>query len=179
MTRTSGQEVSQPIPPTAPWWKTASLEELEQSPALVKRFIAKAEGRGDDDSVPPETFARAIGLDTLFADDRTFELLVMLVNTRLDDVDDALAFRADEQKQATWSETLQTAKECCAVLERCAELLSKALSESVVNAVRTLAKRAGTLNTAAVVFVTTHGTNSSFVAPARATFKPAHRRPDT
>jgi hypothetical protein len=178
MTRTSGQKASQPIAPISPWWKTASVEELEQSPALVKRFIAKAEGRGDDGSVSPESFARAIALDTLFADDRTLELLVMLVNTRLDDVDDALALRADEQKRATWDETLQTAKECGAVLERCAELLSKAVSENVEKAVRTLAKRVGALNTAAVVFVLTHGSGEP-VAPARATFKPAHRRPDS
>lgn len=110
---------------------TREHPQSEHSHALVEKFIAKAVGRGDDGGDSPESFARAITLDTLFADDRKFEPLVMLVNLPLADVDDALALRADEQQQATWSETLQTGEECCAILERCAELLCKALSEDV------------------------------------------------
>jgi hypothetical protein len=162
-----------------PWWKTVSLEELHQSASLVETFIEKAEGRyRNDGQEPPERFARAIALNTLVVDDDKFELLLMLVNARLDDLDDALAPGADEQKQATCGELLQTAKESLAVLQRCAQLLSQAVSERVEKAVSTLAKRIGMLNTKCVVFQVQHGTFTSFEAPDKAAFKLIRRSPD-
>ena len=173
------QEPSEVNSPSFPWWKTASLEELHQSASLIKKFIEKAEGRyRDDGQESPESFARAIALNTLVVDDDKFESLLMLVNARLDDLDDALAPGADEQKQAMRGEFLQTAKEGLAVLQRCAELLSKAVTERVEKAVSTLAKRFGTLNTECVVFPFQHGTGKSFEAPDKATFKPNYRGPD-
>ena len=173
------QEPSDVNSPGLPWWKTASLEELHQSASLVEKFIEKAEGRyRNDGQESPERFARALALNTLVVDDDKFELLLMLVNARLDDLDDALAPGADEQKQAKCGELLQTAKESLAVLQRCAQLLSQAVSERVEKAVGTLAKRVGMLNTKCVVFQVQHGTFTSFEAPDKAAFKLIRRSPD-
>ena len=173
------QEPSDVNSPGLPWWKTASLEELHQSASLVEKFIEKAEGRyRNDGQESPERFARAIALNTLVVDDDKFELLLMLVNARLDDLDDALTPGADEQKQAKCGELLQTSKESLAVLQRCAQLLSQAVSERVEKAVSTLAKRVGMLNTKCVVFQVQHGTFTSFEAPTKAAFKLIRRGPN-
>lgn len=165
--------------PGWPWWKYASLEELHQSASLVEKFVAKANGGSHDDgNESPESFARAIALYTLLVDDNEFELLLLLVNARLDALDDALAHGADEHAHAMCGEPLQTAKECFAVLQRCAELLSRAMSEPVEKAVSTLAKRVRTLNTACVELPFARGTGKSFEAPAKAKFRPIHPRPN-
>jgi hypothetical protein len=165
--------------PGWPWWKYASLEEFHRSASLVETFVKKAEsGSRDDGNESPESFARAIVMYTLLVDESEFELLLMLVNARLDALGDALAHGADEHAHAMCGEPLQTAKQCLAVLQRCAGLLARALSEHVDKAVSTLAKRVGMLNTACVELSFARGSGRSPEAPVKATFGRIRPRPN-
>jgi hypothetical protein len=171
------QAGSQPNPPEVPWWRTVSLEELRRSASLVEQFVKKAAtSTGNDSKETTEEFSRAVALQALFVHDDQIDRLLLLANAWLDDVESAIAPGAEGQEEALCGELLHAAQEVGACLQRCAELLSGAMSKRAVNEVTTLTERVRTLNTACVVFEVSRGTRRSFEAPARAAFKPSRRR---
>jgi hypothetical protein len=156
--------------PSVPWWKTVSLLDLNDSAALVKRFVERGTDEANPAAVETEAFARAVALQAHFANDAAVEDVLHVVNTRLDAMSQALT-RPDSTRELETMCTWLSMATCIAKgLERSVELLPAAIAGSARTGVKRLTGRIRELNTQCVVHGLEHGIGRPLVAPDRAVF---------
>ena len=113
-----------PDPTGDPWWRSATLAELDDSAALIAAFIDDAK---DPPSVPQEAFSRALALQTLCVDAGAIDAVIEHVDRINDRYRPELRPDGDHDKQEAFEKWLGRAEQIARGLLECTALLPEAV----------------------------------------------------
>jgi hypothetical protein len=146
------------------------VDDLNDSAALIKRFVERAADEAGPQDAESEAFARAVALQAHFVDDAAVEDVLHVLNTRLDALSQALARPESTPELESMCNWLSMGTCIARGLERAVEWLPAASAGSARKGVKQLTGRIQELNTQCVVHGLEHGTGRPLVAPDRAAF---------